>query len=102
MLYYINYDKSKLTIFADSEAYEFNLRDGDVGEFWNSFEHDGKVFDVNMHQESVNHVPTVCIYTVKDNGVLWNTCQHLVGYAMGKAENYFNPIDVTLSWGLFY
>ena len=102
MVYYINYNKAEMTIFANHESFKFDLKEGDIGEFWHSFEFEGEVFDVNMHQDSADQVPSVSIYKVEHNQVLWDTCTPLVGWTMGKAENYFNPVDITLSWGLFY
>lgn len=72
MEYYaiINYDEKTLTLYFRWQTFVFDLREGDIGEFWYGFEtHDGEVYDVNYGEEEGEDNPSVSVYgTIEEDG----------------------------------
>ncbi len=92
----INYDEKTLTLFFRWQTFEFDLTQGDIGEFWHGFEtHDGEVYDVNFGQESAKDIPGISVYgtLVEDDGNLSIDSNNRVDVdikeLIGDANNYF-------------
>lgn len=91
----VNYDTKELTLHFKGDTFSWNLNDGDVGEFWHSFETTkGVVKDINFHQEDENDIPTFAVYgvTKDDEGFdQINTDDEIIvkGKAIGNPMNYF-------------
>lgn len=45
----VNYMTGLLLLIFENVVHEFDLKDGDVGEFWHGFEHNGESKDLNFH-----------------------------------------------------
>jgi len=91
---HIDYDNFKLTIFYKGEKFVFDLNDGDIGDFWNSFTtKDGEIKDINFYQENEIQEPSVSLYGVKDNQI--DTNDEIVINDItttGEQNNYFNSL----------
>ena len=94
--YKVNYIKRKLTLNYNGEVFNFNLNDGDVGDFWHSFTtSDNVVKDINFHQESEEVVPNLAIYGVKNVGKILeiDTSDEIIikeFKQIGNPKKYFN------------
>lgn len=66
-MYVVNYDDRKLILYYEGGRYDFNLNDGDVGDFWNSFTADNQVYDINFHQEDAYSIPSLSVYKCGKN-----------------------------------
>lgn len=63
----VDYDKKTLQLSFEGEIFNFDLNDGDVGAFWNSFtDKNGVVRDINFHQEDEEQEPTIGVYDLKE------------------------------------
>jgi hypothetical protein len=66
--YVVNYDKKTLTINFEGETFNFDLNDGDIGDFWHTFTtKDGVIKDVNYCQDDETEQPNLSLYGVKAN-----------------------------------
>jgi len=90
-MYTINYNTRELTLSYNGCAYLFNLDDGDTGDYWNSFEHNGETLDVNFSQEDEHQVPSLSVYHLdKDGYIDMNTLEEIeFGGFIGDSKNYF-------------
>jgi hypothetical protein len=94
----IDYDNKILSLNYNEETFEFNLNDGDVGEFWNSFTtKDGVIKDINYHQEDETQLPTITVYGVHVvNGetlINTNDSEYITkALRFGDAVNYFKEL----------
>ena len=93
----IDYDKKSLTLFFRWQTFEFNLNEGDVGEFWYGFEtHDGEIYDVNYGEEEGEDNPSVSVYCtiLEDDGYLSidsnNRFDINIKETFGDKKKYFN------------
>jgi hypothetical protein len=88
----IFYNKKTVDLYYNDEKFSFDLNDGDVGDYWNSFTtYDGVVKDVNFYQEDASVKPSFSIYNLDEDGYI-NTSEEEViecTYVHGKPENYF-------------
>lgn len=71
--YSIDYSKKTLKLVFDNETYNFDLNEGDIGDYWNSFTHKNKLYDVNFHKEGIGTQSYVCTYEVDKGSILWST-----------------------------
>jgi len=92
----INYEQKTLTLYFRWQTFEFDLAEGDIGEFWYGFEtHDGKVYDVNYGEEEGENNPSVVVYaTILDNDGerlidSWNCFEIDIKGTIGDRKNYF-------------
>lgn len=92
----VDYDKKIVTLHYEGEIFEFDLNEGDVGEFWHSFkDKNGVEKDINFSQESAEELPGLSIYGLKDDGsgqMLINTSDEVYisnFEQVGNPENYF-------------
>ena len=92
----INYDEKTLTLYFRWQTFEFDLTEGDIGEFWYGFEtHDGEVYDVNYGEEEGEDNPYVSVYgTIEEDGEFSIDSDNrfdidIKGF-IGNRENYFN------------
>jgi hypothetical protein len=61
----IDYDNKALQLNFEGESFNFDLNDGDVGDFWHSFTtKDGVLKDINFHQDNENEEPSIGVYGV--------------------------------------
>lgn len=62
----VDYTKKELDIVWKGEKFNFDLNEGDVGDFWNSFKlSDGTQMDISFYQSEADQEPSVMIYGVK-------------------------------------
>lgn len=62
-IYSINYSKKELAITVNGEFHKFDLTEGDLSDYWNSFEDaNQQMWDVNFYQEDETCEPSVCVY----------------------------------------
>lgn len=90
-MFTINYNEQKLTFHYNGGVYQFNLRDGDIGDYWNSFVHNGETLDINYHQEDMSQTPTLSVYHLDSDGYIDmsnSTEIEFAGYC-GDPKNYF-------------
>jgi hypothetical protein len=85
----INYTEKTLGIEVDGQEFNFDLNDGDTGDFWNSFEVNGITRDINFAQESPEQTPSVAIYGVKDGQIDMDDEQSLEVEIKGDPYSYF-------------
>lgn len=92
----VDYDKKIVTLHYEGEVFEFDLTEGDVGDFWHSFTDKNNIErDINFSQESEEELPGLSIYGLEDDG----TGQFLINTSdetyistfeqIGNPENYF-------------
>jgi hypothetical protein len=63
--YRIDYNRKGIVLHYNGEDFVFDLNDGDIGDFWDSFiTADGVVKDVNFYQEDSTCEPSFTIYAV--------------------------------------
>jgi hypothetical protein len=57
----------ELTLWFKGDMFNFDLTEGDIGDFWHGFECDGEVFDVNYYTDSYEDtlVNVVSVYGTK-------------------------------------
>jgi hypothetical protein len=63
--YKIDYDKLCVYLIYDGEDYAFNLTNGDIGDYWDSFFHNGQMYDINFYQEDSDSNPFLSVYKCK-------------------------------------
>lgn len=64
--YTVDYTKKTVTLHYNGEVFKFNLNDGDVGDFWDSFTTKaGVIKDVNFVQDDAGEAPGFSVYGVK-------------------------------------
>lgn len=64
----VDYSAKKLILHFEGAVHEFNLNDGDVGDFWHSFmKGDGEEMDINFYQESCEEKPALSVYKLKED-----------------------------------
>lgn len=92
----VDYDKKIVTLHYEGEVFEFDLNEGDVGDFWHSFkDKHGVERDINFSQEDENQYPGISVYGLKDDGngqMLINTSDEVYisnFEQIGNQENYF-------------
>lgn len=90
-MYIINYNTRELTLSYNGYTYLFDLNDGDIGDYWNSFEHNGETFDINFSQENEHQFPTLSLYHLDKDGYIDmnNSEQIKFGGFIGDIKNYF-------------
>lgn len=92
----INYDEKTLTLYFRWQTFEFDLTEGDIGEFCYGFEtHDGEVYDVNYGEDEGENNPSVSVYgTIEENGEVSidtdNRFDINIKGLVGYASNYFD------------
>ncbi len=61
----VDYDKETLVLSYNGETFNFSLKDGDKGDFWNSFiDSNGVLRDVNFSQEDENDSANLSVYSL--------------------------------------
>jgi len=93
----VDYDKKIVTLHYRGEAFEFDLNEGDVGDFWSTFTDSKNVIrDINFHQEDANESANLSVYPVNDEGgelvvdTSEATAEHLSSTELiGNPANYF-------------
>lgn len=59
----VDYDKKTVELTFNEEKFTFDLNEGDVGDFWHSFQDKNNVsWDVNFSQESKREQPCFSVY----------------------------------------
>lgn len=95
-MYVVNYDDKTLTLYYNGGRHDFDLNDGDVGDFWHSFTSDDEVYDINFHQEDAHAIPSLSVYKCGKNEfdeweVMTSDYETIIPLAYGgDATNYFN------------
>ena len=66
----INYTSRRLKLNFNNEMFEFDLKKGDIGDFWGTFTtKKGVMKDINFYQENEREKPIINIYGLtKKNG----------------------------------
>lgn len=83
----IDYDKRMFHVKFLDVIKKFDLKEGDVGDYWNSLnEH----FDINYYQENGNEVPIVTIYNVVNGKIDMTNYSEMEVSTIGDHRNYFN------------
>jgi hypothetical protein len=93
----INYNEKTITLYFRWQTFEFDLTQGDIGEFWYGFQtHDGEWYDVNFNEEEGESNPSVSVYgtIVEEDGEFSIDSDNrfdidIKGF-IGNANNYFN------------
>ena len=91
--YTVDYDKKIVTLHFDGEIFNFNLNEGDVGDFWHSFTTKaGIIKDVNFYREDAGEVPNFSVYGVKKSkgGFLIDTSDEIY---ISNFEQVGNPVN---------
>jgi hypothetical protein len=91
--YTVDYDKKIVTLHFDGEIFNFNLNEGDVGDFWHSFTTKaGIIKDVNFYQEDAGEAPNFSVYGVKKSkgGFLIDTSDEIY---ISNFEQVGNPVN---------
>lgn len=63
----VDYSTEHLYLFFLGSDYHFDLRQGDAGDYWNSFDHEGKGYDINLYVEDEDSLPQLIVYDLKVN-----------------------------------
>lgn len=91
----LDYDKKTLELHYKGEKFNFDLNEGDVGDFWDSFYINGEVVDVNFYQEDENCEPSVGVYEVyvRDGEFFTGDSLDFIKECETKGDynNYFYP-----------
>lgn len=95
----VNYDTRKLQLHFEGEPFNFNLDDGDTGEFWNSFKmRGGTEMDINFSLEE-GYPPQVCVYGLEEDEegkLMINMSDETVitsHQAIGEPSDYLDYVD---------
>jgi hypothetical protein len=86
----LDYNARVLRITFKGSKYIFDLDEGDTGDFWHSFTHNGEIYDVNFAQEDASYNPVVSAYRVIGGATETNESTSLYPRSVtGRRENYF-------------
>lgn len=97
--YTVDYDKKEIILQYAGEKFNFDLNDGDIGDFWHSLKtKDGVEKDINFSQDDENEAPNLSVYGLKPNedgrdGLLIDTSdeEYIKDFTqVGNPLNYFN------------
>jgi hypothetical protein len=95
----VDYDKKIVDLHYEGEVFNFNLNDGDIGDFWHSFTDKNNVTkDINFSQEDAEQQPGLSIYGLKDDGSGYLSIDtsdevYISNFEqVGNPENYFGKI----------
>lgn len=94
----INYNRMELTLWFKEEMFNFDLTEGDIGDFWHGFECNGEVFDVNYYTDSYEDtlVNVVSVYGTKVDSYGYtlidmdNSYEIEILDTIGNLNNYLN------------
>ena len=91
----IDYNRSLLSLSIEldnnvKEEFLFDLKNGDIGDYWSAFNFDGIEYDINFYQEDDNDSPSMTIYGVVD-GQIDTTNYEIVPLltSIGNPKKYF-------------
>jgi len=106
-IFTVDYDARVVDIVFKGEAFQFDLTEGDVGDFWSGFVmKDGSEWDINYHQEDETCEPVVAVYPARwigdENGSYEIDTNHETLLdcidIQGDSKDYFNnqnkPVEV--------
>jgi hypothetical protein len=103
-IFTVDYDARVVDIVFKGEAFQFDLTEGDVGDFWSGFVmKDGSEWDVNFYQEDETMNPSTSVYPAvwvgDENGsfeIDTNNGEELeFEEEWGDRKNYFTSIVTT-------
>ena len=63
----IDYVRKTLTLSYRGKLFSWDLKDGDVGDFWHTFKYNRKQLDINLYYPN-DSKPTLTIYELKRVG----------------------------------
>lgn len=89
----VNYLDKTITLEYNDERFTFNLNDGDVGDFWDSFtDKHGILRDVNFYQEDKDSPAMLATYLIDDkNQIDFSSEESIRCLGMANSPNhYFN------------
>jgi hypothetical protein len=99
----VDYSTDHLYLFFLGSDYHFDLNDGDPQDYWNSFEFEGRGYDVNLYIEDENELPQLTVYHLKMNEEgFWET-DHTRYFIIdlceefGSREKYVNGYNQNLT-----
>ena len=99
----VDYSTDHLYLFFLGNDYHFDLNEGDAGDYWTSFEYEGKGYDINLYVATELDYPQLTVYDLKVNeeGYVETDMQN---YAIidlceefGSREKYVNGYNKTLT-----
>ena len=93
--YFIDYHNKSIHLTYEGNEYKFDLRLGDVGDYWSSFYFNNQMYDINFYQESSESVPSFEVYDCKmGENNQWQT--NMMSYeiiplnaSIGNPDDYF-------------
>ena len=94
----VNYDTKTILLSYQDEEFTFDLNEGDIGEFWNSFKtKEGIIKDINFAQESANEKPGLSVYPIGEDGYINTSEEEPIDCALteGNPINYFGSDEET-------
>lgn len=93
----VNCTTLKLSMLFNDQEYEFDLKEGDVGDFWHSFtDINGVERDINFYWESEDEIPSLTVYDLKEQGdfmvvdMAKSTPVDDGFLILGNSQDYFN------------
>lgn len=97
--FFIDYDKQQIILWWNEVEYVFDLKEGDVGDFWDTIKTpEGVEYDVNFFQEDESSEQGLSIYELEwgEDGYIStgrrSILELLNPWVKGNPENYFNRI----------
>lgn len=64
-IFFVDYDVKRLSLFYNNGLYEFDLNEGDIGDFWHTLtDKYGKQYDINFCVDHYDR-PTLSVYKLR-------------------------------------
>lgn len=89
----VDYDNYKLYMKYNDEMHQWDLTEGDVGDFWHSFkDKHGVERDINFFVDDYDQIPSLLIYELDDDGNIDTSDYEEVPLLEtdGDIDNYFS------------
>ena len=89
----VDYDNYKLYLKYNDEMHQWDLTEGDVGDFWHSFkDKHGVERDINFFVDDYDQIPSLLIYELDDDGYIDTSDYEEISLLEtdGDIDNYFS------------
>ena len=89
----VYYDKAIVDLYYNDEKFTFDLKEGDVGDYWDSLTtKDGVIRDVNFYQDTPDCMPSFATYGISVDGYTNTSDEEPIKCKgmQGNVNNYFN------------